>query len=70
MNETWPRIVRSFQGSRVSLSLMDGSRIDDCQLISAGEPGGDAWVFTNGADVFVPFDTITEVWETPSLCAM
>lgn len=65
MNHTWLRILRSFQGSRVSLSLVDGGRIDDCQLISAGQPGGDTWVFSNGADLFVPFDTITEVWESP-----
>jgi hypothetical protein len=42
--------------------LTDGTRIDDCRLMSVG--GGDLWVFSNGADLFVPVDLVAEVWES------
>ena len=48
----------------MSVSLADGSRIDDCQLVSAGRPGVQTlWVFCNGADTFVPLPAVLEVWE-------
>lgn len=50
------------QGRRVTLALTDGTRIDDCQLVSAGDTGM-AWVFVNGADRFVPRADIRAVWE-------
>ena len=41
-----------------------GQRIDDCQLVSAGRGRARAlWVFTNGADTFVPVDDVVELWE-------
>jgi len=45
----------------VSLSLIDGSRIDDCQLVLAGR--FKLWVFVNGHDAFVRVDRVTDVWE-------
>jgi hypothetical protein len=55
---------RGLEGRRVSLALTDGSRIDDCQLISAGRSGvSSLWLFTNGRDVFVAFDNVVELWE-------
>jgi hypothetical protein len=50
------------QGRQVSLALADGTRIDDCQLISAGS-GAVAWLFWNGADRFVPRSEIVAAWE-------
>jgi hypothetical protein len=56
--------LRSLEGHQVSVALADGSRIDDCQLVSAGRPGVQTlWVFTNGADTFVPLPDIIDVWE-------
>jgi hypothetical protein len=55
---------RWLEGRQVSLALTDGSRIDDCQLISAGRSGvSSLWLFTNGTDVFVALDNVVEVWE-------
>jgi hypothetical protein len=56
--------IRSFEGLRVSLALRDGSRIDDCQLISAGRAQTtNVWVFADGMDVFVPARSVIDVWE-------
>jgi hypothetical protein len=45
----------------VNLSLVDGSRIDDCQLVLAGR--FKLWVFVNGHDTFVHVDRVTDFWE-------
>jgi hypothetical protein len=52
-------------GSNVDLALEDGTRIDDCQLVSLfrSRRVGTAWIFRNGDDVFLPVDTIIDVWE-------
>ena len=56
--------LSQLEGRLVSLALDDGTRIDGCQLVSAGRHGtGTAWVFSNGADHFVPIGRITDVWE-------
>jgi hypothetical protein len=56
--------MRCLEGRQVSVALADGSRIDDCQLVSAGRPGVQTlWVFTNGADAFVPLPEVIDVWE-------
>lgn len=57
---------RSLEGRRVSLATRNGSRIDDSQLISAGS--NSLWLFTNGADIFLPIDDVVEVWEV--LCGV
>jgi len=48
------------QGSQVSVSFSDGSRIDDCQLVNAGR--SKLWLFVGGQDAFVDLDRITDVW--------
>ena len=61
--------LRQWEGRQVNVALADGSRIDDCQLVSAGRNGtGTLWVFTNGADVFVPLTDVTSVWEVGGCC--
>ncbi|MGH9040313.1 MAG: hypothetical protein ACRDZ3_08780 [Acidimicrobiia bacterium] len=56
--------LRSLEGRHVSLALAGGARIDHCQLISAGRPGtATVWVFTGGADTFVPVSDVLDVWE-------
>jgi hypothetical protein len=57
---------RNFEGRRVSVSLADGSRLDDCQLVSAGQPRlRTLWVHSNGVDVFIPRADILDIWEPP-----
>ena len=49
------------EGRHVSLSLIDGSRIDDAQLVLAGR--FKLWVFVNGHDAFVAVNRVTDFWE-------
>jgi len=53
--------LNELEGRRISLSLVDGSRIDDCQLVLAGK--FKLWVFVNGHDTFVRLDRVTDAWE-------
>lgn len=56
--------VRSLEGRQVSLALADGSRMDDCQLVSGGRTDTKSiWVFTDGVDTFIPLGEVLAVWE-------
>jgi hypothetical protein len=56
--------LTSLEGRRVSLALADGSRLDDCELVSAGRHRvGSLWLFSNGSDRFVPVDDVVDLWE-------
>ena len=58
------RLASGFEGHRVSIALVDGTRIDDCELISAGRRGEDRlWLYSNGADTFVALDEVADLWE-------
>jgi hypothetical protein len=62
-------LTKGLEGHRVSVALGDGSRLDDCQLISAGRPGDDRlWLYTNGADIFVPLAEVADLWEVVPSC--
>jgi len=56
-----PDLVR-LEGRRVGISLTDGSRIDDCQLVFAGRDR--VWVFVNGRDAFVRATNVCDFWES------
>jgi hypothetical protein len=57
-------LMKCLEGHRVSIALADGSRIDDCALVSAGRRGdGRLWLYCNGADTFVPLSEVTDLWE-------
>jgi hypothetical protein len=52
------------EGRHVRVTLTDGSRIDDCELVSAGHHGAESlWVCADGADIFVPLADVTDVRE-------
>jgi len=52
------------EGRQVSVALRDGSRIDDCQLVSAARATtATLWLFANGDDLFVSLDDVVDVWE-------
>ena len=53
--------LNQLEGRRENLSLIDGSRIDDCQLVLAGK--AKLWLFVNGQDSFVRVETVTDFWE-------
>jgi hypothetical protein len=56
--------LQSLEGRRVSLALADGSRIDDCQLVSGGRRGTRSlWLFADGQDRFVPLPDVLDCWE-------
>ena len=60
------RTFQALEGRRVCVALRDGSRIDDCQLVSVGQLStGTMWLFTNGMDVFVSSRQVLDVWEAP-----
>jgi len=46
------------------VTLADRSRIDDCELVSAGHHGVESlWLCADGADMFVPIVEVTDVRE-------
>jgi hypothetical protein len=52
-------------GKNVDLALDDGTRLDNCQLVSLPRRRhiGTAWIVNGGDDAFVAVDAITEFWE-------
>jgi hypothetical protein len=56
-------LIGHLEGHRVSVALTDGSRLDDCELVSAGHGQLTLWLFVNGSDVFVPVTEVTDAWE-------
>jgi len=59
-----PLQLRSLEGRQVGVTLRDGSRIDDAQLVSSGRGNvRTLWVFTNGVDTFVRHSDVVDVWE-------
>jgi hypothetical protein len=54
--------LRSLEGRRVSIALIDGSRIDDCEIVSAGRPTTRTlWVCLDGTDVFIAIAEVADV---------
>ena len=57
-------LTKHLEGHRVGVALVDGSRLDDCELVSAGRHDTESlWLYTNGADTFVTIVDVTDVWE-------
>jgi len=56
--------LKELEGHRVNVALADGSRIDDCELVSVSRGRrGHLWVHANGGDAFVPLSQVADVWE-------
>jgi hypothetical protein len=57
-------LIGHLEGHQVNVALTDGSRLDDCQLVSAGHHGTKTlWLYVNGGDLFVPVADVTDAWE-------
>jgi hypothetical protein len=57
------RGLSSIEGQQVSVALRDGTRIDDCNLVSSRHRTS-LWLFIGGKDRFVAVDDVVDVWET------
>ena len=56
--------LRRLEGQQVCMALADGSRMDDCSLVSAGRgPDKTIWVYANGIDAFLQLADVLAVWE-------
>jgi hypothetical protein len=56
--------LRALEGHHVSVTLKDGSRFDDVQLISSGRcRTRTLWLYSKGLDSFVAVDDVVRVWE-------
>ncbi len=62
-NQGTAQRLRDLEGRHVSVALADGSRIDDCELVSAHHRAHTLWLYENGADIFVPLAAVTDLWE-------
>jgi hypothetical protein len=58
------RTLRQLEGRHVSVSLCDGTRLDDCELVSAGRRGAATlWLHDGHDDRMVPADDVIDLWE-------
>jgi hypothetical protein len=65
MNKRQVMRVRSLEGRCVCVALRDGTRIDDCQLVSCGRRAvRSVWVYSNGSDRFVDLGEVVDLWES------
>ena len=56
--------LHGMEGRQVSVALRNGSRIDDCQLVSGPRARtGTVWLFSNGDDLFFSVTDVLDVWE-------
>ena len=63
MGDFRKRHLQLIEGEQVSVSLRDGRRIDDCNLVSSGRRQVDSlWLYVNGEDVFVAHDNVIDIW--------
>ena len=60
---TLPYALRRLEGRTVSVALRDGSRLDDCELVSVAgrRRGGSIWLLVGGDDHIVAVDDVLTV---------
>lgn len=58
------RKIQALEGGKVCVALRDGSRIDDCQLVSAGRRRTRTLWLYSGQDIFVPLNDVIDLWES------
>ena len=51
-------------GRQVCVALANGSRVDDCLLVSApNNRAQSVWIYAGGEDHFLPHDAVVDIWE-------
>jgi hypothetical protein len=60
---TLPYALRRLEGRTVSVALRDGSRLEDCELVSVAgrRRGGSIWLLVGGDDHIVAVDDVLTV---------
>jgi hypothetical protein len=62
-----PRTLRSFrhlEGHHVSVALADGTRLDDCELVSAGRGAtASIWLHDGMDDRMLSAADVVDLWE-------
>jgi len=54
--------LRSLEGQPVAVLLVDGSRIDDCLLVSVTGAGeGSVWLLDDDVDVLIPLVEVADL---------
>lgn len=57
------RSIRHLEGRHVSVSLYDGSRLDDCELVSAGRgAAATLWLHDGQDDRIVAAADVVDLW--------
>ena len=65
MNSKSSNHLRLLEGRQVNVAFCNGTRIDDCNLVSTGRDRLDTlWLFIDGEDLFVSRSDVVEVWTT------
>lgn len=60
------RSLRHLEGHHVSVALADGSRLDDCELVSAGRGAtASIWLHDGVDDRILAATDVVELWERP-----
>jgi hypothetical protein len=55
--------IRALEGHHVSVLLVDGSRIEDCELVSVGRGRTETlWILTRDGDAFLRLADVDELW--------
>jgi hypothetical protein len=60
--------LRPLEGQPVAVVLVDGSHLDDCQLVSAtGGGDGRLWLLHDGVDRFIPLVEVADLMPLPTI---
>ena len=55
--------LRQLEGRHVAVQLSDGSRIDDCELVTAPRRGRSTlWLLVGGDDRMLALDDVAQLW--------
>ena len=58
-----PGELRALEGRHVSVTLVDGSCIEDCELVSVGRGRTETlWILTRDGDAFVGLADVDDLW--------
>jgi hypothetical protein len=60
--------LRSLEGQPVAVVLVEGSHLDDCQLVSVPGGGeGSVWLLDDDANVLIPLVEVADLMPPPAI---